>query len=257
MSLLEKLKHERDACVERYKRLERNLEVCKRELEQCDAEWGDFNVAIAALTPTPDFEAEKETAREQLEREPEIPEEGLGSSLIEMGYGDDDTPTEHISILTGDPAIEPEAGLHGENPVVIKPYRVTRDFDYEKTVEFFATMEEAAALYDDMSGKPHHGIWLSVLHEGENGEQEWVCHKAELRTRPALNEAMQDEREEGYAPVTNPEAHIQAVEAERFAQPTNPDADAIARAHDWYDPKAVAERNKFNPFSLFRAKEDA
>ena len=54
---------------------------------------------------------------------------------------------------------------------------------------------------------------------------------------------------EGYAPVVdNAEAHIQAVEAERYAQPTNPEADALAKAHDWYDPKAVAERNRFNPW---------
>lgn len=89
---------------------------------------------------------------------------------------------------------------------------------------------------------------------------------------PALNEAMQDEREqpvepypteelarlpepvwydvptEGYAPVTNLEAHVQAVEAERYAQPTNPEADALAKAHDWYDPKAVHDRNRFNPW---------
>lgn len=135
MSLLEKLKHERDACVERYKRLERNLEVCKRELEQCDAEWGDFNVAIAALTPTPDFEAEKETAREQLEREPEIPEEGLGSSLIEMGYGDDDTPTEHISILAGDPAIEPEAGLHEERPALNSDMHDERELPITEAIQ--------------------------------------------------------------------------------------------------------------------------
>ena len=101
---------------------------------------------------------------------------------------------------------------------------------------------------------------------------------------PALNADMQDEREEpvtdvaaliasgehsydevaaiaypepdGYAPVTNPEAHIQAVEAERYAQPTNPEADALAKAHDWYDPKAVHDRNRFNPWGIFK-REDA
>jgi len=57
---------------------------------------------------------------------------------------------------------------------------------------------------------------------------------------PALNEQMQDEREqtaEGYAPVTNPtiddlipEAMRQEFEAEqRYAQPTNPEADFWSR----------------------------
>ena len=64
---------------------------------------------------------------------------------------------------------------------------------------------------------------------------------------------------EGYAPVVdNAEAHLQAVEAERYALATNPEADALAKAHDWYDPKAVAERNRFNPWGIFkREKEDA
>lgn len=51
MRLLEKLKREREACWERYKRLENNLAVCQRELEQCDKDWGDYNVTIAALEP--------------------------------------------------------------------------------------------------------------------------------------------------------------------------------------------------------------
>jgi hypothetical protein len=64
---------------------------------------------------------------------------------------------------------------------------------------------------------------------------------------------------EGYAPVVDhTEAHIQAVEAERYALPTNPEADALAKAHDWYDPKAVHDRNRFNPWGIFkREKEDA
>lgn len=61
---------------------------------------------------------------------------------------------------------------------------------------------------------------------------------------PALNEAMQDEREQpvedGYAPVTNPEA------------------DQVVSAMSWYEPKAIAERSKFDPFGLFkREKEEA
>ena len=53
MSLLEKLQRDRDACIERYKRLQKNLTVCEEEIEKCDAEWADFNVAIAALSQAP------------------------------------------------------------------------------------------------------------------------------------------------------------------------------------------------------------
>lgn len=76
-----------------------------------------------------------------------------------------DEPAEFISDLTGDPAVEPESGLHGE-PVP---------------------------------------------------QPEW---------------------NEGYAPVTNP------------------DAEAQAKALDYYSPERVAERNRFNPFNIFK-REDA
>jgi hypothetical protein len=47
-----------------------------------------------------------------------------------------------------------------------------------------------------------------------------------------LPEPVWDERQptEGYAPVTNPEA------------------DALAKAHDYYSPEKVAERERFNPW---------
>ena len=70
---------------------------------------------------------------------------------------------------------------------------------------------------------------------------------------PALNADMQDAREqpvEGYAPVTNPEAHIQAVEAERYAQPTNPEADF------WSRGLAPAEPEKKHRFSIFGHKRE-
>jgi hypothetical protein len=106
---------------------------------------------------------------------------------------------------------------------------------------------------------------------------EQTCEPVE--EAPALNADMQDEREltaqndydstgvltaddlqggampnfaeypapvtEGYAPVVD-------------ALVTNPEADALARAHDWYSPEKVAERNKFNPWGIFGKKlEDA
>ena len=248
MALIDELKERRSATSAEMDRLEeagREIDAKWKEQERL---FGDLDTAIRALDPLdpptdeemfgdPDFAAEQETACAPVEIEipegiPVIPAtewteplsgltpdlsstvpdeqddasefsameaEGLGSSLIAMGYGDDE------------PLDAPGETVEYEDPTAV-----------------------AIAAYI----------------EAENAAPD----------APALNADMQDEREqpvEGYAPVTNPEAHIQAVEAERFAQPTNPDADAIARAHDWYDPKAVAERNKFNPFSLFRAKEDA
>lgn len=85
---------------------------------------------------------------------------------------------------------------------------------------------------------------------------------------PALNEQMQDEREQ---PVTDVAALIASgehsydeVAAIAYPEPqwnepapvTNPEADERAKAHDWYDPKAVHERQKFNPFGIFGHKRE-
>ena len=109
-------------------------------------------------------------------------------------FGDPDEPAEHISILTGDPAIEPESGLHGEG--------------YAPVVD-----PEPSPLIDAQT-----------------------CEPVNPHVEP---ETLAD-------PIWNEPA------------PTKPEADAIAKAVDYYDPKAVAERNRFDPFRMFRREtEDA
>ena len=233
MSLLSDLKVKREDAIELIAGVDIDIAAIKQTLEreqETRSFWvtyiAEIDTAIAALEPVPvedpglrevqaytsgrldgytqaiqslELAAEKEVAREQLERE--------------------DDASEIISDLTGDPAIEPESGLHGE------------------PVDGFTLMHNAVVTqtYTDLG---------SNLVRGTAPEA------------PALNSDMQDEREEGYAPVTNPtiddlipEAMRQELEAEqRYSQPTNPEADALAKAHDWYDPKAVADRQKFNPW---------
>ena len=84
---------------------------------------------------------------------------------------------------------------------------------------------------------------------------------------PALNEQMQDEREQ---PVTDVAALIASgehsydevaaiayPEPDGYAPVTNPDADAIARAHEYYSPEKMGDRNR-SVFDIFRHKrEDA
>lgn len=101
---------------------------------------------------------------------------------------------------------------------------------------------------------------------------EQTCEPVE--EAPALNADMQDEREQ---PVTDVAALIASgdhsydevaaiayPEPDGYAPVTNPDADALAKAHDWYDPKAVADRERnagmarlfsYNPF--YKPKVDA
>jgi hypothetical protein len=44
-------------------------------------------------------------------------------------------------------------------------------------------------------------------------------------------------------------------EPEGYAPVTNPDADAQAKALDYYSPEKIAERNRFNPFAVFKREE--
>jgi hypothetical protein len=75
---------------------------------------------------------------------------------------------------------------------------------------------------------------------------------------------------EGYAPVTDADRYAKALdrtnratdaEIEKAisvneARVTNPEADALAKAHDYYSPEKVAERQKFNPFGMFRREPE-
>ena len=99
---------------------------------------------------------------------------------------------------------------------------------------------------------------------------EQTCEPVE--EAPALNADMQDEREltaqndydstgiltaDDLQAVAMPNyAEYPAAVTEGYAPVTNPEADALARAHDWYSPEKVAERNRFNPWGIFK-REDA
>jgi len=184
MALIDELKEKLAEAVQFVDTESAFVRAHTRNVEDWLSRIDDLDRAIAALEPTEELTAainaaaaamgdEKARAIAVLEpvAEPQpTPDE---PDLFE------DAAAEHISELTGDPAIEPESGL--------------RDYGFAEHVE---------------------------------------------AERAALNEQMQDEREqpvEGYAPVTNPEADFWA----RGLAPTEPE-------------------KKYNPFGIFkRAKEDA
>ena len=62
--------------------------------------------------------------------------------------------------------------------------------------------------------------------------------------------------EEGYAPVVEAEPLADPIWNEPEPEPTKPEADSIAKAHDYYDPKAVADRERRNPFNIFKREGD-
>lgn len=124
MALIDELKQARIECDEQYKRVivdhafyaERlnDLDTAIAALQQGEVmitvtnDEPDESAAIAALEPAP---TEPEAVLYSIDEqtcEPVDPRCGAPADQSE------EEPTEFISILTGDPAVEPESGLHGE-----------------------------------------------------------------------------------------------------------------------------------------------
>lgn len=267
-------------------------------------------------------------AETDLQASPGEAEESRDHSDDVSEFGDPDEPAEHISILTGDPAIEPESGLHDsagpfepkpwslitafrdgfegrkqiapdhhvymeeynkgaraagfEAPAseplpVTKPYRVIADEDYVRVTYDFATMAEATACYDEFAAKPITRVDLYVLHEDGHGLQEWVKHSSfckpaslveaeQTREPPAMEgvafvdgkwtipgPSFEELDDDGLEPGPVDEAsHPMAS----YVPATDPKADALAKAADYYSPENVAERNRFDPFRMFKRETE-
>lgn len=80
---------------------------------------------------------------------------------------------------------------------------------------------------------------------------EQICEPVE--ESPALNADMVDVRE-----LTADELTLAADvdPTDGYAPVTNPEADELAKANDYYNPDAVAERNKFSPWGIFGHKRE-
>ena len=275
MALIDELKEWRTATSAEMDRLEAAGREIDQKWKEQERLFGDLDTAIRALDPLDpptdeemfgdsDFEAEKAVAREQLEREPEIPAGFTKWEGGEMPAEIDGVAVDYI--MTGDGrAFSSDAAFlrwaRNGDPDDIIAYRIIEASPAPDPDE-----QDDASEFAEPMPDPE----FVVL-------DEQTCEPVE--EAPALNEAMQDEREltaqndydttgvltaddmqggampnfaeypapvtEGYAPVVD-------------APVTNPEADALARAHDWYSPEKVAERNKFNPWGIFGKKlEDA
>jgi hypothetical protein len=58
------------------------------------------------------------------------------------------------------------------------------------------------------------------------------------------------------AAIAYPEPQWNEPQTEGYAPVTNPEADALAKAHDYYSPEKVAERNRFNPWGIFKREPE-
>ena len=134
MSLLEELKDRRDRQTESLAKIYEDIRERQAYIDTLAIELEDLDTAIAALEPAPaepvsdNFAALAEFVNAEPVLAADLPKvelkwnDGFGpaedadeedaSSDDEDDW--DDEPEVHISILTSDPAIEPESGLHGE-----------------------------------------------------------------------------------------------------------------------------------------------
>jgi hypothetical protein len=240
---------------ERWKAIFLEREIVEKRADELAEDMQELEVALVALqglhAPIADEQPELFDEPQEIEASSQsescVPSLGAETDLQTSPGEAEESRDQFEEEATRAAAIE----LTADVEPVPEPYRVTADVDDKPLTADFATLHEATECLEELSLRSASRAELQVLHEGENGEQAWVSHivrefpASEPLPEPEWNEPQPTE---GYAPVTNPEAHIEAVEAERYAQPTNPDADAIARAHDYYSPENVEKRNRFNPW---------
>jgi len=166
------------------------------------------------------------------------------------------------------------------------------EYDYADDDEIEAAPEPATAdLFEDKPQEIEASVqsepFVSLAVETEMASVPGTDEESRDHSDDA-SEFAEDDDGSGYAPVVDPEPsplidaqtcepvnpHVEPdipaliasgehsydeVAAIAYPEePTKPEADSIAKALDHYDPKAVAERNRFDPFRMFRREtEDA
>jgi hypothetical protein len=198
----------------------------------------DLDRAIAALEPA-DPTAVAIAAYIEAENAP-IPEpetqtgdDGhmLSDYVIDriIGDRDDDHGPEQGDETLGDELDEPDDASEFAEP----DDEATRAAAIELTadVEPVADDDSAYAVIHYPDGSRYAG------EVNEHGEPHGYGVMTGPASEPPIPEPVWNEPQptEGYAPVVD-------------APVTNPEADALAKAHDYYSPEKVAERNRFNPW---------
>ena len=115
MRLIDELKNRRDGKTAELGTILHDITVSEQAVLKLEEELDQYDCAIAALEAA--LEAAPEAAPEGV-----VTEENVAAFVAdkreEVSVTDDaepdDVATEHVSILTGDPSVEPESGLHGE-----------------------------------------------------------------------------------------------------------------------------------------------
>lgn len=277
MALIEELKQQREEANGRYHDYMRDAFNYQTHADVQAQRVRDLDTAIAALTPAPaPVEIEDSLAPEGM---PECAWETV--TLTEAAPADEQDDVSEMSSVSGmtfvaelDQEITGLAVVDGQLIATLED-GATKDLTdqvREAAISHIQKFAEPApdpefVVLDEQTCEPLDADLAQILHD--NMDKLLIADEA-----PALNEAMQDEREQ---PVTDVAALIASGEhsydevaaiaypepqwnepqpTEGYAPVTNPAADEAAKGFDHYDPKAVADRNRFNPFAIFRREPE-
>ncbi len=223
MALIDELKERRTAVSAEMDRLEAVGRDIDREWKAQECLFGDLDTAIRALDPL-DPPTEEEMFGDQDEPAPIV--------NADEGWELEPSPAELFAAEKSEARelLEREDGASEFAEPMPDPEFVVLD---EQTCE---PVEEAPALNEQMQDERELTAALPQPEWNEPRQSismidEQTCEPVDPTLRAFEDDhIVEPQPTEGYAPVTNPEA------------------DALARAHDWYSPEKVAERNKFNPW---------
>ncbi|MEY2759800.1 MAG: hypothetical protein RIR33_3578 [Pseudomonadota bacterium] len=186
--------------------------------------------------------------------------------IIKPAPTPDAEPVEHISILTGDPAIEPESGLHGEPVREPEPERTPadaplatiNDIAWDGAVGFSALNQTWHAVNNGEQMSFTVGSFVNLGHPAWTPARgAWTAETLDDARQMAIDYANSvPPAPESVEPDDDGIEHPQPEWNEDHAPVTNPDAEAQAKALDYYSPEKIAERTKFNPFAVFRREPE-
>jgi hypothetical protein len=194
-------------------------------------------VSVAVETEMPSVPGTDEESRDHSDDASEFAEDDDGSGYAPVV---DPEPSPLIDAQTCEPVnphVEPDIpALIASAEAQLTDLRIR-----PLGIGYFSSSPDALDLSDD--AKPPHQPARSQRVQKKR-------EKARELLAPAPPAVMEMMGEIVSEPIPQPEWN------EGYAPVTNPDAEAQAKALDYYSPERVAERNRFNPFNIFK-REDA
>jgi hypothetical protein len=219
MALIDELKERREAVAEK-------LEAAYLSVAHLRADIDDLDAAIDALTPIP--AEDTVNAIESLpgfvswtnDENPELFEASVALEQLETDHALPPSADDVVTDLQGDTVEEMREAFEDVFEAQAEPIPQP-EWNEPQPVELVHDVSELLTGPERMVQAAPDSDPQTIAYFISEGQS------VEMRSDGSIVPLHQTD---GYAPVTNPEA------------------DALARAHDYYSPEKVAERERFNPW---------